>query len=207
MRSLSEPVFEEPPLDTDRRVRLGRWLDAREPARLAAWMRRLDPVAADRLSTVDPQRAARAIEVALLTGRSLSAWQASAPPPEPIPVAMYVLELDADVHRERIRARSAALLDGGWADEVQRLLDTGYGARSPALSSIGYRTIVRLIAGEVSREQALDAIIRDTWQYARRQRTWFRHQVPPDAERLDSAAGTDALAARIIDDWEARGRR
>ena len=208
LRGLSEPVFAEPPLDPERRERLGRWLDEQEPARLESWMRIVDPDAAERLTTVDPRRAARALEVALLTGRRLSSWQRRTPTEAtPVSLAVYVLELDAEAHRRRIRARSAALLDGGWLEEVEGLLDAGYDPNSPALTSIGYRTVTRLAAEEISREQAVEAIIRDTWQYARRQRTWFRHQVPRDAVRLDAAMGTGLLAERIIHDWEGRVKR
>lgn len=205
LRGLSEPVFEEPPLDAARRERLGRWLDTQKPDQLETWMRLIDPAAAARLAVVDPQRAVRALEVALLTGRRLSSWQAVTPPETPrVPLAMYVLELDAAPHRDRIRARTAALLDAGWTEEVRALVAARCDPDSPALTSIGYQTVGRLVAGEVSREQALEAIIRDTWQYARRQRTWFRHQTPGDAVRLDAALGTEALAERIMNDWEGR---
>jgi len=206
-RSLTDPVFAEPALDAGRRARLGRWLDSREGAELERWMRKLDPVAAARLPVVDPQRAARALEVALLTGHRLSELQAGGDSSgSPIALTMFVLELDRDEHRRRIRARTESQLDD-WIEEVRGLIDLGVARESKALTSIGYGTVMALIEGQVSREDAAEAIIRDTWQYARRQRTWFRHQVGPDVVRLDAGLGTAALASQVIREMENRNLR
>lgn len=206
-RGLSAPVFAEPPMDVRRRALVGRWLDQRPAAELERWMRVLDPAAAERLARVDPQRAARALEVALLTGRRLSDWQSTGrSETSPIALAMYVLELDPEMHRARIAARAVRMFDP-WLAEVRDLLDRGLEPGSPALTSIGYRTIVGVIEMRVSREEALEAIIRDTWQYARRQRTWFRHQAPPDAVRLDARMPTEELVSKINRDREKRAMR
>jgi tRNA A37 N6-isopentenylltransferase MiaA len=69
------------------------------------------------------------------------------------------------------------------------------------MTSIGYRDVWRYASGEISREEAVSAIVRDTWQYARRQRTWLRHQLGDDAIRVDADAGTRDLAQRIAEDW------
>src|SRR5581483_9095406 len=74
VRALAEGLFHEPPLDPERRERLRAWAARLPAARLAHWAARLDP----RFSGVGRQRAARAVEVALLTGRALSWWQAHA---------------------------------------------------------------------------------------------------------------------------------
>ena len=93
------------------------------------------------------------------------------------------------------------MLDAGWAAEVQALAVSGHGPGSPAMTSIGYTDVWRLAAGEISREEAVTAIVRDTWQYARRQRTWFRHQLPDDATRVEAATDVAELAQRIAADW------
>jgi tRNA dimethylallyltransferase len=202
-RALVAPVFCEPPLDARRRDRLARWLGTVPPERLSAWARRLDPVRATDVATLDPQRAARVIEVALLTGRSLSWWWSEAgPEAEPVPATVFVLELRPAEHRERIRRRVEEMLDAGWADETRRLLAAGHDASSPALSALGYTEVAAWARGDISRGEAVERIVRSTWAYARRQRTWFRHQVPPDAIRLDGDARPSVLARDVIDGWK-----
>jgi len=199
-RALIRPIFREPPLDENRRSRLGAWLAAAEQERLADWVRVLDPTLAARLPVLDPQRVQRALEVAFLTGRPLSWWQAKAmPEAEPIRARAFVLELDADRHRDRIGARTERMLDGGWAEEVRALHSAGHGPDSPALGALGYSAVADWMEGRISRAAAVACILRDTWGYARRQRTWLRHQLPADTVRLDAAESPDRLADRVIE--------
>jgi tRNA dimethylallyltransferase len=199
-RALVRPIFREPALDAERRSRLGAWLAAADQERLAGWVRALDPTLADRLPVLDPQRVQRALEVALLTGRPLTWWQThGTPEAAPIPARAFVLELDAERHRERIGARAERMLDGGWANEVRALHAAGHGPESPALKALGYSAVAEWLDGRISRATALACILRDTWGYARRQRTWLRHQLPADTVRLDASEPADRLAERVIE--------
>lgn len=187
LRALTRPVFREPTLDPARRDRLGRWLAAADPGRIAAWARTVDPALAARLPRLDPQRATRALEVAWLTGRRLSWWQEHGPPEaEPVPVRAFVLELPPEVHRRRIAGRAERMLDRAWRDEVAALQSAATGDAPPWMKALGYADVVAWADGRLSREEALARIVRDTWAYARRQRTWFRHQSPPDTVRIDA---------------------
>jgi tRNA dimethylallyltransferase len=103
--------------------------------------------------------------------------------------------------RRRIEERTRRLLDAGWMEEVETLASSGHGPGSPAMTSIGYRDVWRLASGEISREAAVTAIVRDTWRYARRQRTWLRHQLGDDAIRVEACDGVTELAERIAADW------
>lgn len=199
-RALVRPIFREPPLDANRRRLLGAWLAAADQARLADWVRVLDPTLAKRLPVLDPQRVQRALEVAFLTGHPLSWWQAQGmPEAEPIQARTFVLELDAERHRERIGARAERMLDSGWQEEVQALRAAGHGPDSPALGALGYSAVADWLEGRISRADALACILRDTWGYARRQRTWLRHQLPADTVRLDAAESPDRLADQVLD--------
>ena len=199
-RALVRPIFREPPLDAERRRLLGDWLAAADQERLADWVRVLDPALADRLPVLDPQRVQRALEVAFLTGHPLSWWQAQeTPEAEPVRARAFVLVLDADRHRERIGGRTEGMLDGGWPDEVRALRAAGHGPDSPALGALGYSAVANWQEGRISRADALACILRDTWGYARRQRTWLRNQLPADTVRLDAAESPDRLADLVID--------
>lgn len=204
LKALTDPVFEEPEMDRERRRALRTWMDERPDDLLLRWARRLDPALAERMDPLDPQRASRTLELALLSGRPLSWWHDHGEPEAPpLRARIYVLELASEPHRERIERRTRELLQSGWCDEVQALREAGHGPDSPALDALGYRDVARLLDGEIDREEAVDRIARETWQYARRQRTWFRHQVPEaDTVRLDAAEPVEQLAGRIVDDWE-----
>lgn len=205
-RSLTRPIFREPPIEAPRRASLEVWLESHSLETLRRWTLALDPGLAERLSVLDRHRCLRAIEIALLTGRRLTWWQRHGPPEaEAIDVTTVVITLPAEEHRARIRQRAEALLDGGWAQEVDRLLAEGHGLDSPAFSSIGYRAVAEWTRGETSRADAMTRIVRDTWAYARRQRTWFRHQLPPDVLTIDGELPVDEAADVVVEAWRLEG--
>lgn len=209
LKALTDPVFEEPEMDEERREALRAWMDGSPDQLLLRWARRLDPLLAERLDPLDPQRASRTLELALLSGRPLSWWHDHGEPEAPpLRARIYVLELATEPHRERIERRTRGLLEGGWRREVRALREAGHGPDSPALDALGYRDVARLVDGEIDREEAVERIARDTWQYARSQRTWFRHQVPEDdTVRLDAAEPVEQLADLIESDWKRHARR
>lgn len=206
LAALVDPVFEEPPLDDDRRDALREWFDDRDAGSLRRWARRLDPTLCERQGPLDPQRAARTLELALLSGRPLSWWHDHGEPEAPpLPIQSFVLTLEAGPLKERIRRRTEAMLDSGWIDEVERLRAAGHGPDSPAWDALGYGTVAALADGEIDREEAVERVVSSTWQYARRQRTWFRHQPQEDAVRLDAARPAGELADRIAAEWRRAG--
>ncbi len=200
LRALTDPVFAEPPIDPDRRRRLREWLDARDSDLVRHWADRLDPELAARLASVDRQRAARTIELALFTGRPLS-WFIDHGEPEhpPLELLIYAIELPSEELRSRIASRASDSLPA-WMDEVRELRNRNLGG-SAAFEALGYQHVLALEEGRLEREEALERIVSDTWAYARRQRTWFRHQLPAEAVRLDGSQPTDQLARRIARDW------
>lgn len=201
-RALTRPIFREPPMDEGRRAALEAWLEERSLETLRAWVAALDPELRERLDVLDRQRCLRAIEIALLSGRPITWWQRHGPTEaEPIAALPIVLTLPGDAHRARIRERAERALASDWPDEVCSLRAAGHDRDSPAFSSIGYAAVDDWISGRASREEALTRIVRDTWAYARRQRTWFRHQVPEEAPRLDAREPVERLADRVETAW------
>lgn len=200
LRALTRPVFREPEMEPARRDRLRGWAEGQAPERLRRFVRRLDPGTARRLGTVDPQRAARSLELALLSGRPLAWWHRHGEPEaEPLRPRTFVLELPAAEHRRRIRERTRRLLAGGWPEEVRALRARGVSEGSPAFEALGYREVARMLRGELSPEETAREISRATWRYARRQRSWFRNQLGEEAVRLDATGSTEQLAARVLE--------
>ncbi|MGH7620624.1 MAG: tRNA (adenosine(37)-N6)-dimethylallyltransferase MiaA [Gemmatimonadaceae bacterium] len=184
LRALFEPLFHEPALDPARRAELQLTLASFSTVELQRWVREIDPARAHLGRT----QLVRTIEVACLAGGRMSELhRAMARPPRWR--ARYLLVDPVAVLARRMVARIDEMLDHGWPDEVRRLMQTIPGD-APAWNATGYDTVRRLVRGELSLAAAREEILIATRQYAKRQRTWFRHQLPPDlVTRLDPAMG------------------
>ncbi len=135
-----------------------------------------DPAGAARLAPGDTQRMIRAYEVIEATGHSLSVHQAS--PVEPgIDALSIVLSPPRGTLVMAVDQRCAAMLDGGALDEVAALLRLGLDPALPAVKAVGVPVLARHLAGEIGRDEALRLFQQATRQYAKRQVTWFRHQL------------------------------
>lgn len=204
LRALTDPLFEEPPLEADRRGRLHALLETLPDDRLRAWLAALDPEAAERLGTIGGgrQRILRALEVALLTGRALAFWQQTRPgTAPPVTALILVLDLPRDELYDRINARVDVMFDQGLVAEVTRLLERGYAPGDPGMSGTGYPETVALIRGEIEPDEARDRIRRATRRYARRQLTWFRNQLPAGAIWIDGTRPTNELTDEVVQRW------
>lgn len=173
LRALFDPLFEAPPLDPARRRALEPLLAALDVGELRRWAATLDPARAH----LGRAQLLRVVETALLTGRRLSDLQrAHARPPRR--TARYLLVDPGPVLADRIAARYDAIVTE-WIDEVRRLAAT-VAVDAPAWNATGYGALRRRLAGEIDAGEARRSVIIETRQYAKRQRTWFRHQLPSD---------------------------
>jgi tRNA dimethylallyltransferase len=189
LRALFGSLFEEPPLDSTQRAALQTELGGLTTTELRRWVETLDPPRAPFGRT----QLLRAVEIALLTGHRLSTLHLERHRPSRWRARYLVVDPGHDL-APRIEARVAAMLEAGWREEVRGLM-RDIPADAPAWNATGYRTIRWLDAGELSVRDAVQKVIVDTRQYAKRQRTWFRHQLPDtEVTRLDPRAP----------DWQAR---
>lgn len=188
LRALFGELFDEPALDPDRRAALQRELESMDGETLRRWVARLDPARAHLGRT----QLLRAAEIALLTGRRLSELHAERRRP-PRWRARYLVVDPGPVLGEVIRRRTDAMFDAGWADEV-RALARRVPADAPAWNASGYAAVRSIVEGTMDHADAMERIVIETRQYAKRQRTWFRHQLPQaEVVRLDpTAPGADA---------------
>lgn len=205
LRGLTHPIFREPPLDPARRRALHALLAEMDDARLHAWLGALDPEAADRLAGWGGrQRVMRALEIALLTGRPLHWWHRHSPPEAPpVRVMVFALEVPRERLNAAIDARVDAMADAGLVSEVEGLLARGYTAGQPGMNATGYAELIPAIRGERPMPEALDLVRKNTRAYAKRQMTWFRHQLPEGARWLDASRPAAELAAEIAAAWGA----
>jgi len=183
LRALFEGIFGEPPLDADRRAALEVALSRLTVPELRRWARALDPARAHLGRT----QLLRVIEIALLTGRRLSdlhierrasvRWR-----------PRYLVVDPGPALADRITARTDAMLAGGWPEEV-RALERDVPEDAPAWNATGYRQVRAYVRGECDLARTREAAVIGTRQYAKRQRTWFRHQLPAErVTRIDPLA-------------------
>jgi tRNA dimethylallyltransferase len=206
VRALADGLFHEPPLDPARRESLRDWTSRLSGAQLAHWAARLDRGFAGG----GRQRGARAIEVALLTGRALSWWQREARATGAMRPWYIHLTLPRDALQRRIAARVDDMLAAGLVAEVRALLESGLADAAPGLDGVGYREIVAMLRGTLPASGLRDAIVVATRRYAKRQETWFRNQLRGEEGRgkgegsvwtLDATESPNALAVTIMERW------
>ena len=207
IRALAEGLFREPPLDLERRERLRAWAAVLPAAQLAHWAARLDR----RFAGGGRQRAARVIEVALLTGRSLSWWQREARDAGVMRPWYIHLTLPRDALQRRIAERADRMLAAGLVDEVRCVLARGVAPQAPGLDGVGYREVVAMLEGRLPPSALRDAIVTATRAYAKRQETWFRNQLrrqtsdvrhqSDEVWTLDATESPESVATAIQTRW------
>ncbi|HET7601354.1 MAG TPA: tRNA (adenosine(37)-N6)-dimethylallyltransferase MiaA [Gemmatimonadales bacterium] len=200
VKALADGLFLEPPLESARRRALDAWIARLPPSELLHWLARLDPG----FRGGGRQRAARALEIALLTGRPLGWWQRSARRAASVDAWYVLLTAPRAVMHQRVARRAEEMVRRGLIEEVASVLAEGHGAGDPGLDAIGIREAVEYLHGRRTRESVAEAIALDTRRYAKRQETWFRHQLGGPALVLDATRPPERLAEEIAEAWARR---
>ncbi len=199
IRAIAEGFFEEPPLDPSERQRLRDWLNRQ--GNLQHWAARLD----SGYQRGGTHRTMRAIEVSLLTGRPLSWWQEYSQTAAAITPWYIRLTMDRQALVARIEQRVDAMLKAGLIGETEALITDGVKPDSAGFNAVGYREVIRHLEGAISRDQMRSEIIISTRQYAKRQETWFRNQLPANEVLVfDARDGASNIAAQIAEKWNER---
>ncbi len=166
-----------------------------------AALEREDKAAADRLRPTDATRIARALEVVRSTGRLLSEWQREkiGGIGADVRLAPLVLVPDSGELAERIDARFVVMLERGAIDEVDALLARHLDPTLPAMRAIGVEEIAAWRSGSLDRETMIARGRAASRQYAKRQRTWLRHQLPVGWRRHTQCYSNDpCLVATLL---------
>jgi tRNA dimethylallyltransferase len=171
-----------------------------------AALSREDPDAAARLRPSDTTRVARALEVVRATGRTLADWQCerSGGIGDRIRLAALILLPDAPTLANRIDRRFLAMIENGAMAEIDALHARRLDPMLPAMRAIGVPELIAWRSGALSRDHAIARAQAASRQYAKRQRTWFRHQPPPgwirlgkSNDELDSEFAISCLTQRL----------
>ena len=179
-KALTAGLSVVPPIPAEIRDDVRARLERNGVEALHAELTRRDPRAAERLNLRDRTRIARALEVIEATGRSLLDWHHEGQPPL-LPKHNFravFLAPERDELYARIDARFDAMLGAGALFEVERLAARQLDPLLPAMKAHGVPALIRHLRGELSLEEAATIGRADTRHYAKRQFTWFRHQLP-----------------------------
>lgn len=190
LRTLLDGIAPVPAIDPEVRAAVR----ALSVAQAHAALTQADPPAAARLAPGDTARVARALEVVRSTGRPLADWQRERRGgiADRVTLAPVILLPDRAALMARCDARLEEMFDGGAIEEVAALLARDdVPADAPVRRAIGVPEIAALLAGQVTRAEALAAAQLATRRYAKRQYTWFRHQPPSSWPRVEQFSFAD----------------
>lgn len=183
------------PVRADRRLRdrLQETADTYGCARLRRHLAVVDPVTARRLHPNDQRRIIRALEVYYQSGIPLSRQPGRRGGALKYFPVLFGLKMERTRLYRRIEARVDAMVQAGLVREVQALLEKGYGPELVAMRGLGYKEITAHLRGELTLEEAVHILKRNTRRFAKRQLTWFRRDERIrwlDVEECGGPAGT-----------------
>jgi tRNA dimethylallyltransferase len=183
LKAFFGPVADNVAVPQEVRERVAARLAAEGLAGLVAELRRLNPDGLGSLDTDNPRRVARGLERCLASGRTLRDLAVDfARHPDPFEGwrrEPRLLERPPEEIDRRIMARVAAMLRAGLVEEVRALRTEGLEKNPSAASAIGYREVIAMLDGRLMPADLEAKIVRDTRALVRKQRTWFRTQLPP----------------------------
>ena len=174
-RALTEGLAEIPPIPPSVR-RASEALLTRDG--IAGLLQDIDQRTVDLIDTNNPLRVQRAWEVQQATGRGLATWQAATPPPL-LPLdrcTPLLLDAEKEWLTARIERRFDLMMEAGALEEARQALDD-WDPKRPSAKAIGARELIAHLRGEMTLNEAREAAIISTRQYAKRQRTWFRARI------------------------------
>jgi tRNA dimethylallyltransferase len=196
-QAFREGLGEAPPADAALRAEL----ESRPLAELLAELEKSDPAIFQRIDRQNARRVIRAVEVIRLTGKPFSAQRASWNGAQAGEAGHYFgLTRPAGELRERIARRVEEMFARGLVAETQSLLARGLEQNPTAMQALGYRQVVEHLRGRRTLPETIELVKIRTWQFAKRQLTWFRRQMRLEwisLEGKSAEAAAEELAARL----------
>ncbi len=187
---LYKMAFSEVEANPEIRRELANILEREGAHQLHALLKERDPAAAERIHPNNTRKVQRALEILLAKG-SVDQFKTDPLPETAYRAELFILNRDRAELYDRINRRVDIMLASGLIEEVQKLLESGLTAEHQAMQGIGYKEVIRHIAGELSEEALRAALKQNTRRYAKRQLTWFR--------RYQSAQWIDLSIRKNVD--------
>ena len=197
-KALTEGLSDMPPVPDEVREQVRRESEGLETPELHRLLSERDPETARTLRPSDRLRVQRALEIFAATGQPLVSFHGARQPGPfaDVPVIKLFLAPERDELRRRIDARFLTMMDKGALDEVRALGERNLDPMLPAMRAHGVPGLLAHLRGEIPLDEAIARGQGDTRRYAKRQFTWFRHQLP-DWQWVEPDRGFEIVMARI----------
>ena len=197
LRALREGLSAAPGSDPELLEQLSTW----PLERLQVEIQRLDPDWCLGADLKNPRRIIRALAVVLGSGRRLSDWQSEKVSAQLPDITGVFLQPDKEYNRQQITNRVHQMWEGGWPDEVRRLLKIEGWRESQSARAIGYLPVVEFLEGRMAKDKCQETIIQETAQYARRQVIWFRKEKNLQILSYSSHEDLTNLSRKILEEF------
>ncbi|MGC8742273.1 MAG: tRNA (adenosine(37)-N6)-dimethylallyltransferase MiaA [Verrucomicrobiia bacterium] len=158
-----------------------------------------DPATYSKIDRNNPRRVVRAIEVIRTTGKPLSQLRADWNKTSyQSPFILFALKRDSNDLRKRIYERVDDMFKWGLVNETQNLLKLGLEQNPTAMQAIGYKQVVEYLRNKRSYEETVELVKIRTWQFARRQMTWFKYQLPANWIKIATEETAEEIAKNLF---------
>ena len=134
-------------------------------------LKKLDPDYYNSVDLKNPNRIIHALEICIMTGKQYSSFRSNPKKPRPFSVIKIGLNCERELLHDKINTRVDKMIEAGLENEARKLHQLKH---LNALNTVGYRELFAFFDGEITREQAIELIKRNSRRYARKQLTWFR---------------------------------
>jgi len=179
IKSLLEGIAEIPDISAEIRNKVRNQFEEIGKEKFHEYLRKIDAAVAEKIRASDKQRMIRAAEVFLSTEKSILYWQKNTKPhyPKEYFAVSLIMPDRAELYR-RSDSRFLQMLENGALDEVKKLREMKLPENSMALKALGVKELSDHLDGKISWEEAIKNAQQSTRNYAKRQYTWFKHQMP-----------------------------
>ncbi len=198
IKALVDGIFELDAKDEAIRQQLEEQLKSEGLPKLYQELQSVDPEYAAKISPNDRQRILRSLEVFLVTGKPFSYFHQQKPEPAVFKPVFWGLTMERQKLYQRINQRVDEMLKLGLIDEVKMLLDKGYSPDLNALNTVGYKEVIAYLKNQLTFEEMVEQIKRNTRRYAKRQFTWFRADQRIHWFNVETKADFKELQQKII---------
>ena len=167
--------FSESSVNFSAREKYTKILEERGNRALHDILKRVDPKSAESIHYNNSKRVIRALEHIEITGELFSMYKEKAASyKSPYITLMFFIDVDREVLYERINRRVDLMIENGLVEEAKSIYDKGYDRKLTSMCAIGYKELFEFFDGNISLEEAIEAIKQNSRRYAKRQLTWFR---------------------------------
>ncbi|HEY1171649.1 MAG TPA: tRNA (adenosine(37)-N6)-dimethylallyltransferase MiaA [Verrucomicrobiae bacterium] len=175
-------------------------LEATPLEKLVAELQEKDPAMYERVDRSNPRRVIRALEIIRMTGQPVAPTESRVAADK---LARIVgIEWDATALRARMDRRVDEMFQRGLVAETEELLKHGLEQNRTAMQAIGYRQVVEHLRGERNLAETIALVKLKTWQFGRRQRTWFKNQLQAEWLAADESSSVERWAETVMNKTE-----